>query len=80
LLYEAKKKVFWTRVRLPPGPPENILDAEPIRQGHIEMVRIFRQFSMFPNGPVMVSTGQRVTEWTAHQQRCKKKKIYKCKR
>ena len=26
------------------------------------------------DGPVMVSTGQRVTEWTAHQQRCKKKK------
>jgi len=21
LLYEAKRKVFWTRVRLPPGPP-----------------------------------------------------------
>jgi hypothetical protein len=32
------------------------------------------------HGPVMVSTGQRVTEWTAHQQRCKKKKIYKGKR
>jgi hypothetical protein len=27
-----------------------------------------------PNGPVMVSTGQQVNEWTAHQQRCKKKK------
>ena len=21
LLYEAKRKVFWTRVRFPPGPP-----------------------------------------------------------
>jgi hypothetical protein len=26
-------------------------------------------------GLEIVSTGQRVTEWTAHQQRCKKKKI-----
>jgi len=30
-------------------------------------------------GVYLVSTGQRVTEWTAHQQRCKKKKISKCK-
>jgi hypothetical protein len=24
-LYEVKQKVSWTRVRLPPGPPENFL-------------------------------------------------------
>jgi len=26
LLYEAERKVFWTRVRLPPGPPERALE------------------------------------------------------
>ena len=31
------------------------------------------------DGPAMVSTGQRVTEWTAQEQPCKKKKTYNCK-
>jgi len=25
LLYEAKRKVFWTGVRIPPGPPKGFL-------------------------------------------------------
>ena len=32
------------------------------------------------DGPAMVSTGQRVTEWTAQEQPCKKKKNRKRKR
>jgi hypothetical protein len=39
----------------------------------ISFIQSIEKFSY--DGPVMVSTGQRVTEWTAHQQRCKKKKI-----
>jgi hypothetical protein len=33
--------------------------------GATNHIKQISSMSMLPNGPVMVSTGQRVTEWTA---------------
>jgi len=51
LLYEAKRKVFWTRVRLPPGPPKgDCMDSEYLYQlvcGVLSIVLIVVFFIVF---------------------------------
>jgi len=68
LLYEAKRKVFWTRVQLPPGPPKALSVLAFVTVDSLLAAKSTDR-SLLPDsvfdGPVMVSTGQRVTEWTA---------------
>jgi len=57
LLYEAKRKVFWTGVRIPPPPPEvHVLD---------ERNHFMGSNGCASDGGDLDSTGQQVHAWTA---------------
>ena len=74
MLYEANPNGFWTRVRLPPGPPkENFMNETELKLREMYMqtarsiVHLFekRIVKFSSDGPDMVSTGSRVGKWTA---------------
>ena len=102
MLYEAKRKVFWTRVRIPPPPPKDIMKTRKLQSGEevieLDAAKTLTVYTKCPEkwlltdmetgeqyvgfttdgslswkkvsfgGGVPVSTGQRVTEWTARQE------------
>ena len=59
--------MFWTRVRLPPGPPK-VHYGVTVRFRSLGWGKRLTSIGKCTfDGPVMVSTGQRVTEWTARE-------------